>query len=568
MDGLVASAIPVQPSIEAFVDPEFSGPTALTVTKDGRVFGHLALFNTCHIGFPGTCVKPPKGSKYQYFHTGQIETAEGDFVDVGHLTFKTGHAPMQANPKMAAEHYDNTGTVAADVRAGEDKYGIWVVGALRSHLSDEDIRAFRAAPLSGDWRRISGKLELVGALAVNVPGFPVPRARAMVASGQTETLFTFLEDNNEEFAGDDYELKLRLDKKASLSKRIFPQIDTIAADGNIEGTILGETVDGLISDYELQLRYDKKLALIKKMGNYEDVQFAQSLDDFISTKDNEVPTGDSLPNPDSLPDLPNIPTKQDIVKRAKNYTKSQFLHDLQDLRDLLDDPEEKIKASDRKSLEALYAMFVNTDKTGKKVTTAGENLEEFYNKCHGPGGKFCSTGGGGGGGGTGKGVTGRHFVPNIKPGNPGHEHTHEKGAGGGKPGGGGGGNKGGNQGQNKGGGGDRYAQYKADAVKDLSNYRKATISARRWFSTATIATVADLAVHGGFPLAKIVGPLVPGILVTPAGLTALIGIGLFVGGKQVIASRQHKAAFKATIDKINKTQKIDEQIRRLHASKP
>ncbi|MCI4354550.1 MAG: hypothetical protein L3K06_04215, partial [Thermoplasmata archaeon] len=32
----------------------------------------------------------------------------------------------------------------------------------------------------------NGNLELVALLAVNVPGFPVPRARALVASGDAE----------------------------------------------------------------------------------------------------------------------------------------------------------------------------------------------------------------------------------------------------------------------------------------------------------------------------------------------------------------------------------------------
>jgi hypothetical protein len=46
--------------------------------------------------------------------------------------------------------------------------------------------------VSGDWRPINGHLELVGLLAVNVPGFPVPRQRALAASvgdeGEYETL--------------------------------------------------------------------------------------------------------------------------------------------------------------------------------------------------------------------------------------------------------------------------------------------------------------------------------------------------------------------------------------------
>jgi hypothetical protein len=97
---------------------------------------------------------------------------------------------MSDNALAAASHYDHTGTVAADVRAGEDEHGIWVAGALRPTLTDEQIRTFRAAPLSGDWRRIGGRLELVAALAVNTPGFPVPRTRArvLVASGVQQSV--------------------------------------------------------------------------------------------------------------------------------------------------------------------------------------------------------------------------------------------------------------------------------------------------------------------------------------------------------------------------------------------
>lgn len=209
---LTAAGIPVKPKTEWFQDPKFDGPTPITVRSDGSVFGHLALFDTCHIGFPG-CVTPPRGSDYKYFHTGEIETDTGDAVDVGHLTFNTGHASMTDSAKAAASHYDHTGSVAADVRAGEDEHGIWISGALRPSLSDEDLRAFRAAPLSGDWRRIAGRLELVGALAVNTPGFPVPRSRTLVASGETETLFTF-ETVDEDPSG--YDEKLRREKREAL----------------------------------------------------------------------------------------------------------------------------------------------------------------------------------------------------------------------------------------------------------------------------------------------------------------------------------------------------------------
>lgn len=181
--GLTASvAAPVRPPVEWFNNPELDGPTALTTTEDGFVYGHLALWNTCHIGMP-SCTRPPRGATYSYFHTGELETEEGKVIPVGHLTFNTGHASIYDSPNKAAAHYDHTGAVAADVIAGEDQYGIWVAGALRPELSEEQVRTFRSAPLSGDWRRIGNRLELVAALSVNTPGFPVPRSKALVASG-------------------------------------------------------------------------------------------------------------------------------------------------------------------------------------------------------------------------------------------------------------------------------------------------------------------------------------------------------------------------------------------------
>lgn len=201
---VTAAATPVRPPIKWFQNQHLPGPTPLTVLDDGQVFGHLALANTCHIGMP-RCTTPPTGGTYGYFHTGSLDTAEGIEVSVGHLTFNTGHASMQDNAYSAASHYDHTGAVAADVVAGEDEHGIWFAGALRPHLTDEDIRTFKAAPLSGDWRRIGARMELVAALSVNTPGFPVPRTntrtKVLVASGQDETFISTLNQEDYEEIG-------------------------------------------------------------------------------------------------------------------------------------------------------------------------------------------------------------------------------------------------------------------------------------------------------------------------------------------------------------------------------
>lgn len=195
-DVLLASAatvtIPEQIPSHWFNDPELSEPTPLTITKDGLIFGHIALWDTCHIGMTDACVTPPQSqSDYAYFLTGKIVTfdANGEQEErkVGHITFNTGHANTTASWQDTTAHYDNTGTVAADVAVGEDEHGIWFSGALRDNLSEGDVRAIRSAPLSGDWRVIGGGLELVAALAVNVPGFPIV-ASAGIKQGEQVSL--------------------------------------------------------------------------------------------------------------------------------------------------------------------------------------------------------------------------------------------------------------------------------------------------------------------------------------------------------------------------------------------
>lgn len=187
---VVASAAPDAPPAAWFSRPTFTGPTALTVTPEGQLFGHLAIWGTCHISHTHSgCVTPPHSAAgYAYFHTGSVLTAEGSEIPVGHITLDTLHAGERLSAAAAAAHYENTGAVVADVAAGEDAHGIWVAGALRPSVTPDQVRALRAAPLSGDWRRLSGNLELVAALAVNVPGYSVPRPRGLVAGGATQSL--------------------------------------------------------------------------------------------------------------------------------------------------------------------------------------------------------------------------------------------------------------------------------------------------------------------------------------------------------------------------------------------
>lgn len=194
-EALVAAAVPDTPPAAWFADPLFDAPCPMTVTDDGQVFGHMALWETCHTGRPAdVCLTPPRsGSAYAYFLTGYCRAISDLFepvdVPVGCLTMSTGHASTAPGTSAAAAiaHYEHTGCAVADVTVGEDDFGIWFAGALRTGVKPEQVRELRAGSLSGDWRYLGGNLELVAALAVNVPGFPVPRVQAGLAASGVQT---------------------------------------------------------------------------------------------------------------------------------------------------------------------------------------------------------------------------------------------------------------------------------------------------------------------------------------------------------------------------------------------
>ncbi len=186
---LLASADTPTPPRDWFDNPGLTGLTPLTVTSDGRVFGHAAPWDFPHIGLPGfeTCPKSQTG--YAYFMLGATMTDQGE-VATGKLTVGGGHAKLNGGFTATTEHYDNVGAAVATVTAGEDEFGIWVAGAIVPGATDEQIEALRQSPLSGDWRDIGGNLEAVAFHAVNTPGFPVPRVRSLVASGKCFALVT------------------------------------------------------------------------------------------------------------------------------------------------------------------------------------------------------------------------------------------------------------------------------------------------------------------------------------------------------------------------------------------
>ena len=171
-----------------FEIPEADEPTDLTVDDDGRVYGHLAAWTSCHIGIPG-CTTPPVGqNNYDSFHQGSGVRTERGKVKVGRITIGTGHARDGLTPRQTMAHYDNTGAAVAVVRCRDGKYGPWLSGHIIPGVADEKVEQLSRSAVSGDWRGPEHALALVAVLAVNVPGFPIPHARSMLTASGMQSL--------------------------------------------------------------------------------------------------------------------------------------------------------------------------------------------------------------------------------------------------------------------------------------------------------------------------------------------------------------------------------------------
>lgn len=171
-----------RPPAEWFTDPQLDGPTPMTVTDDGRIFGHLALWDTCHTGYRDTCVKPPRDADYTAFLQCTVTAADGTTIPTGPIVVDEGHAPTGWTMSRTLRHYSQTGLTAGYVAIGHDQHGIWVHGAASPRATGEMVETMRRHPLSGDWRDDGGRYRLVAAVSVNNPGFPI-RNQALIAAG-------------------------------------------------------------------------------------------------------------------------------------------------------------------------------------------------------------------------------------------------------------------------------------------------------------------------------------------------------------------------------------------------
>lgn len=156
-----------QPSA-AFFRPEPESPVKLTVTDDGDVYGHLALWNSCHSGYTGKCVIVPKSrSGYASFNKPGVPTDQGD-VEVGPIFLSGGHRMGVQGDLSAA--YGGTENAWADVRVTDGKLGPWLCGRVRPGVDPTRLYTAKASRVSGHWQRN----ELRAIVSVNGEGYDVP----------------------------------------------------------------------------------------------------------------------------------------------------------------------------------------------------------------------------------------------------------------------------------------------------------------------------------------------------------------------------------------------------------
>lgn len=174
---ITAAAAPVAPPASWFEMPEPGQLTPITITDDGRIYGHVWSASACHQASPpGECLMAPTSSeRFPHFHVGYVRTVEGRNVPTGALTIGGGHADDRLGLVAAREHYDDTATAFADVVITAGRYGGWCSGAMRPGITDEQLRTIRGSVPSADWRGAGGRSELIGVHWVNRPGYPVAR---------------------------------------------------------------------------------------------------------------------------------------------------------------------------------------------------------------------------------------------------------------------------------------------------------------------------------------------------------------------------------------------------------
>jgi len=185
-EALAASAA-TKPPAAWFADPTLDHPTPLTVDDNGRVYGHIAPWDSpdakaCHVGFSDRCVCPPKSpdGAYPYMMSGgTVSCSDGTQAQVATVAYLGGHPDDDGTAPWTTikAAYDNPANAGLQVTVGEDRHGIWLAGRVAPTRTAAEVEVIRACGISGHWRtRIQGDRvkgpRLIGACCVIAEGFP------------------------------------------------------------------------------------------------------------------------------------------------------------------------------------------------------------------------------------------------------------------------------------------------------------------------------------------------------------------------------------------------------------
>jgi hypothetical protein len=155
------------PSWDYFFRPE-TNPQKIVVTDKNEagyweVYGHLGMWESCHDGVEGMCLRIPRPQdNYASFNKAGVLTDKGQ-VETGPIALFGGHVPL-------AKAFDDPANAWADVRIIPGVHGPWISGIVRPGTPEDKIYAARASRISGHWK--GGRLKAI--VSCNAEGYDVP----------------------------------------------------------------------------------------------------------------------------------------------------------------------------------------------------------------------------------------------------------------------------------------------------------------------------------------------------------------------------------------------------------
>lgn len=133
--------------------PEDAPIQKLQVDEQGRVAGYFHDRDQCLIHNHRGC---PKASLtgHAAFHQSHLVVEDGGQITVGIIGNVGGHANERAPISVAQAHYADPNAAVVSVRAYDDEYGSYILGAVVPWATHGDVARARLHPLSGDWRHM------------------------------------------------------------------------------------------------------------------------------------------------------------------------------------------------------------------------------------------------------------------------------------------------------------------------------------------------------------------------------------------------------------------------------